>query len=163
KLYLKLVPPIYHKQPAQEQDYALFVAGAKLVRKDSLSVCNLSVAVGLTVNRNRCVRKGENNKVKVVEEMLFTPFWNEILIPNLNEMQGVTPVHTAEEIALLHSRFPDNVRQFNVYYFDELVAGTTIFETDTVAHAQYISGKAEKNNLGGLDYLFYHLITNVFK
>ena len=43
-----------------------------------------------------------------------------------------------------------------------IVAGTTVFVTDTVAHPQYISGNANKNELGSLDYLYGFLINTVF-
>jgi hypothetical protein len=43
------------------------------------------------------------------------------------------------------------------------VAGTTIFESQNVAHCQYISGDENKNALGSLDFLHHHLITKVFK
>jgi len=63
---------------------------------------------------------------------------------------------------LLHGRFPENIRHFNVYDGARLVAGTTVFVSDRVAHPQYVSGQEEKNALGSLDYLYYHLITEVF-
>ena len=44
-----------------------------------------------------------------------------------------------------------------------IVAGTTIFESENLAHAQYISGKEDKNELGGLDFLFFQLISEIFK
>ena len=63
----------------------------------------------------------------------------------------------------LKALFTKNIRQFNVYHNGIIVAGTTIFECETVVHCQYISGKEDKNELGGLDFLFYHLITETFK
>ena len=57
---------------------------------------------------------------------------------------------------------PQNIRHFNVYHNDTIVAGTTVFVTDTVAHPQYISGNTDKNELGSLDYLYDYLINTVF-
>jgi len=51
----------------------------------------------------------------------------------------------------------------NIYYEDEIVAGTTIFVTDNVVHSQYISCNEDKNQLGSLDFLHNYLIKNVFK
>ena len=90
-------------------------------------------------------------------------FWNEILIPNLSEKHQAKPVHSLDEIQYLHSKFPKNIRQFNVYQNDKIVSGTTIFETNLVAHSQYISGNSDKNELGSLDFLHDYLISNVFK
>lgn len=162
KLYLKLVPPIYHKQPAQEQDYALFVAGAKLVRKDSLSVCDLFAPLGFSKDRKQCIRRGEKYNLKVIEETDFSSFWTELLIPTLQSRHNALPVHSLEEITSLHKSFPENIRQFNVYLNNEIVAGTTVFVTGLVAHSQYIAGNPNTNRLGGLDLLHHHLINKVF-
>lgn len=45
-----------------------------------------------------------------------------------------------------------------MYHNEKIVAGTTIFETEKVAHAQYISANQDKQQLGSLDYLFNYLI-----
>ena len=84
-------------------------------------------------------------------------------MPNLKEKHNALPVHSLKEIEYLHSKFPKNIKQFNVYKNNEIVAGTTIFESNQVVHAQYISANSSKNELGSLDYLYYHLMTNVFK
>ena len=53
-----------------------------------------------------------------------------------------------QEITNLKKKFPENIRQFNVYYNDEIVAGTTIFESENVVHSQYISADENKNKIG---------------
>lgn len=162
KLYIKLIPSIYHKCPAEELSYVLFVASAKLIRRDSLAVCDLTNAARFTKTRRESIRRGIKNNLVIKEEPEFRLFWEKILIPNLTYKHQIKPVHTVEEISLLHSRFPENIRHFNVYYNNEIVAGTTVFVSDNVAHPQYISGQKNKNELGSLDYLYDHLITKVF-
>ncbi|MGV3460875.1 MAG: GNAT family N-acetyltransferase [Flavobacterium sp.] len=158
KLYFKAIPSIYHKQPSQEVEYVLFTAGAKLVRRDSLFVYEYGAGQDVERDRRRCIRTGENAGLQVWEDNDFDAFWNEILIPNMDAKHGVKPVHTLEEIKLLQSKFPDSIRQFNVYHDGKIVAGTTMFVTDTVAHPQHISGNADKNKLGSLDFLYDHLL-----
>ena len=68
----------------------------------------------------------------------------------------------SREITLLKKRFPNSIRQFNVYYQDKLVGGTTVFESKNVAHCQYISADIDKNKLGSLDFLHAYLIDNVY-
>ena len=99
----------------------------------------------------------------IKEELNFELFWNKILIPNLANKHQAKPVHTLSEIVALQKKFPENIRHFNVYFNEEIVAGTTIFVSDQVAHPQYVSGQNEKNELGSLDYLYHYLITEVFK
>ena len=162
-LSLKLVPNIYNLSPSDELLYPLFLLNSKLIRRDSLSVINLKKPFSLSKGRFEGVNKGIRNNLNIVEEPNFEAFWNEILIPNLKLKHQTQPVHNLNEIKLLNARFPTNIRQFNVYWNDKIIAGTTIFATETVAHAQYISGDNTKNELGSLDYLYHHLITNVFK
>lgn len=163
KLQLKLLPSIYHQKPAEELHYALFLAEAQLIRRDTLAVLDLSKKNSLSKLRKRSVQKGISNDFEIKETNDFEEFWNEILIPNLAQKHQAKPVHSLEEITKLKALFPDNIRQFNVYQNGIIVAGTTIFESENVAHCQYISGKEDKNELGGLDLLFQHLITEVFK
>jgi hypothetical protein len=161
-LYIKLIPSIYHKYPADEFSYALFVANAKLIRKDSLCIVDQQNRIPFAKTRRESIRRGVKNGLVIKEEPEFKLFWDEILIPNLQNKHEAKPVHTAEEMILLHSKFPDRIRHFNVYHNDKIVAGTTVFITDTVAHPQYISGNKDKNELGSLDFLYDYLINNVF-
>ena len=163
KLQVKLIPSIYHQKPAEELNYALFLAEAQLIRRDTLSVIDLSKPYSLSKIRKRGMKNGINNGLIIKEVHDFTNFWNEVLIPNLAQKHQAKPVHSLEEITKLKALFPENIRQFNVYENGIIVAGTTIFESQNVAHCQYISGKEDKNELGGLDLLFQHLITEVFK
>lgn len=161
-LQLKLIPPIYHHFFADEIEYALFLAEAKVIRKDCLSVIDLKKPYQITKTRKESIRRGEKNNLVIKEELKFELFWNEILIPNLDKRHNAKPVHTVEEITKLQQKFPNNIRHFNVYFKDKIVAGTTIFITDNVVHPQYVSGNEQRSELGSLDYLYHHLITEVF-
>jgi hypothetical protein len=163
KLQLKLIPSIYHQKPAEELNYALFLSEAQLIRRDSLAVIDLKKTFSLSKIRKRGVKNGINNRLSIKEVDDFQDFWNEILIPNLASKHQVKPVHNLQEITKLKALFPKNIRQFNVYENGIIIAGTTIFECSTVAHCQYISGKEDKNQLGGLDFLHHFLLTEVFK
>ncbi|MCV9928316.1 GNAT family N-acetyltransferase [Flavobacterium sp. LS1R49] len=162
KLHLKTLPSIYHLKPAEEIQYALFLAEAKLIRRDSLSVLDLSQENKIAKIRKRGIQKAIFNNLIIKEEDNFESFWNEILIPNLDKKHKAKPVHTLEEINYLKNIFPKNFRQFNVYYNDKIVAGTTVFESKNVAHCQYISKNEKQDNLGSLDFLFEFLIKEVF-
>lgn len=162
-LHLKLLPSIYSVIPNDETQYLMFVLNANLTRRDTLSVLHLSNKLKISKDRLAGNKRAEKYGLKVKEVHDFKEFWNEILIPNLSTKHNVKPVHSLEEIQLLKEKFPKQIRQFNVYKNDNIVAGTTIFETKQVAHSQYISGNEEKNEIGSLDFLHLHLINNVFK
>lgn len=162
KLQLKLIPSIYHQKPAEELNYILFLLQGQLIRRDTLAVIDLFSSCPLSKLRKRSIKTGIDNSLIIKEVNDFTDFWNEILIPNLTQKHQAKPVHDLEEITKLKALFPEKIRQFNVYENEVIIAGTTIFESSTVAHSQYISGKEGKNQLGGLDLLFHQLISKVF-
>jgi hypothetical protein len=162
KIFIKAIPYIYHKVPAQELEYALFVAGAKTIRRDSLSVIENATALPVLKSRRQAINRSFKSGLEVREDDKLELFWEHILLPNLHNKLGIKPVHTIGEIRLLKTRFPDNIRHFNVYHNNEIVAGTTVFITDTVAHPQYISGNSQKNALNSLDFLYYQLIWEIF-
>jgi hypothetical protein len=163
KLQVKLIPSIYHQKPAEELNYALFLAKAQLIRRDSLSVIEMSKPIAFSKIRSRGIKNGIKNHLIIKETDDFESFWMKILIPNLAQKHQATPVHSLQEIMKLKKIFPKNIRQFNVYANGIIVAGTTVFESENVAHCQYISGKEDVNDLGGIDFLFGHLISEVFK
>lgn len=162
KIQLKTFPSIYHNKPAEELNYVLFLADAKLIRRDTLAVIDLSKPFQFSKIRMRGIQKGIINGLIIKEENNFELFWNQVLIPNLELRHNAEPVHTLAEIQLLKSLFDKNIRQFNVYLKDKIVAGTTVFESENVAHCQYISKYEDHENLGSLDFLYDHLINKVF-
>jgi hypothetical protein len=163
KLYLKIIPTIYNNIPSDEMEYISFLLHAKLYRRDAIAILDITNQVEKSRVRKRGIEKGLKNNLVIKEVDDFEIFWNQLLIPNLKERYNVSPVHTLEEIKYLKLKFPSNIRQFNVYLKDELVAGTTIFESEFVAHSQYISGNSNKNELGSLDFLHNTLINHTFK
>ena len=161
-LILKELPIIYlHNKTNNPIAYVLFKTRAEMIRTDMHSVVHIKYK-SYSNSRKEGVARGVKSNLRVEESQSFDLFWDSILIPNLKSKHNVEPVHSLEEITFLKSRFPDNIRQFNVLYNDMIVGGTTIFETQHVVHCQYISGNANKNELGSLDFLHHHLIENVF-
>lgn len=161
-LHLKPIPAFYCNFFSEEIEYCLFLLNAKCKKKECLSVLDFSKEFSFSKDRKQCIRRGITANLIIKEETNFELFWNQILIPNLQQKHQAKPVHTFEEIANLQQHFPKNIRHFNVYHNDEIVAGTTVFITDKVAHPQYISGNEKKNKLGSIDFLYSHMITKVF-
>lgn len=162
-LELKLIPSIYNDLPSDELSYMAFLLDAELIRRDSLSVVSPENKIKYSKDRIDGIKRAKKHNLIIKEDDEFDEFWNTILIPNLQKKHETNPVHSLNEIKLLKQRFPKNIKQYNVYDNNELVAGTTIFITKNVAHSQYISANANKNSLGSLDYLHDYLINRVFK
>lgn len=163
KIILKELPLIYFDAITNQQlDYLMFKLKAKLIRTDLLSVVNLDTKFKFSKDRISGIKRAKKHGLIVKEEQDFNSFWNSILIPNLKEKHQIEPVHNLSEITYLKQKFSNNIRQFNVYYYHELVAGTTIFESKNVAHSQYISASNQKNSLGSLDLLHDYLLNHIF-
>jgi hypothetical protein len=162
-MVVKQMPAFYCQYFSDEWAYAAFLLNAKLMRADTSAVMDLNAPLNYAKDRKEGVKRGLTNQLKVIEVEDFSDFWQNILIPNLNNRHQVKPVHSLEEIADLKRKFPQQIRQFNVFHQDKLVAGTTIFETPVVAHSQYMSANDERSSLGSLDFLHDYLFKEVFK
>jgi len=163
KLRLKVLPKIYQIYPSDEIDYLTFLLKAKRIRCDISSTIKIENAISIQSNRIEGVKKAQKNGLTIKKENNFKDFWQQILIPNLTNKHNAKPVHSAEEIRLLARNFPNNIYQYNVYKENEIVGGATIFETQNVAHVQYISADKDKQELGTLDFLFHYLIKEEFQ
>jgi hypothetical protein len=160
-LHYKTIPWIYHRQPAEEDRYALFRAGADLTRRDVLSVVPREPRLRFQERRARGAKAARKAGVAVRESDDCAPFW-AVLEQNLMDRHGVAPVHDLQEIRLLKARFPEAIRLFVAYLGDDLVAGAVVYESERVAHVQYISANDAGRQARALDLLFDELLTRVF-
>jgi hypothetical protein len=163
RLLYKRMPSFYNTIPDDDVPYGLFLMDARLYRRDCALVINQADRFRFSKCRKRWIHKAQRLGVQVVQDTSFVPFWEQVLVPRLAHRYHVRPTHSVEEITLLGLRFPENIKQFSAYYEDEIVAGTTIFETPTVAHTQYIAVTDKGAELGALDYLFGWLIEERYK
>tara|TARA_Y100000385_G_scaffold5994_1_gene6670 strand:- start:6407 stop:7384 length:978 start_codon:yes stop_codon:yes gene_type:complete len=158
---LRNIPTFYNTMPSDELSYFLFKAHATLIKRDALMVIDTTHKIKFQKNRREGINKAKRSGLTIAVDDNFEGFWNEILIPNLQKKHGIAPVHSLEEIQTLAAKFPDNIKQVNVYKDNVLVAGTTVFLTKTTIHPQYVSGNSDKNAHGSLD-LAYDYIINHF-
>lgn len=163
-LHLKQLPSMYCSQPSEELEYLLFIAQAELTRVDlSSTIFDLETVRITSSGRKDGYRKGRNHQLQIKKTTDLSAFWNQILTPQLQTLHGVAPTHSLEEMQKLQERFPDKILQYDVYYEDRIVGGTTLFITPQVVHTQYIAANDERQKLGTLDFLFFHLIQEEFK
>ena len=71
----KSIPHIYHRQPADEDRYALFLLGAQLVRRDLLSVIALGDRLPYQARRVRGIKKAQVAGLTVQAEAEFAEYW----------------------------------------------------------------------------------------
>lgn len=158
RVVYKPTPWIYHRQPSEEDLYVIFeVCGARL------SARSLSSAIGRGYKNKwyhirQCgARHAKAAGIQIVPSEDYEGFWN-ILSENLWMRYGLKPVHTIEEIQLLHQHFPDNISLWVAKEGDVMVGGTVLYKTDRVIHSQYIAANARGKEVHALDLLFDSLI-----
>lgn len=162
RLRYKTVPHIYHRYPAEEDVYALFRNGARVSEVNMSSTVIPSYSpIPVDERSRRNLKNAVKAGMDVRESSDFPAFW-DILMENLSSKYGAKPVHSLEEIELLHSRFPANIRLFMAYLDGKSVAGTVIFDTSTAAHTQYIAASETGLACHALAMVWHKLITETF-
>lgn len=162
KVIYKTIPFIYHQLPAQEDLYALFrCCHAKMIGRNISSTIVQRPKLKFTESRKSGIRKAKSQGIRICSCDDFVSFW-QILSDNLNNKYGVAPVHTLDEILLLHSRFPQNIQLYMTYNEDQPLGGTLLYLTKQVVHTQYISANIAGKESGALDLLFDYLINQKY-
>ncbi len=154
-LELKVIPSFYCTRATEEIKYLAFKEKANNYRTDIASVVDLSNRLSYSQNKKKNL-KAISSELTIGKGL--KEFWVDILTPNLKERFNVDPVHTFEEIELLQSKFPENIKFFAVFEEFEMVAGTLLFVDKNVVHAQYISANERGKQFNALDFLFNLLI-----
>ena len=162
-LNIKKIPSIYCDTLSDEIDYLVSICKGITTMKHVVSVINLNSNFKISKSRRECINRGKKLNLVIKEEDNLASFWNDILIPNLKEKYNAKPVHSLDEINALKTKFPQNIKHFNVFHNDKIVCGTTLFITKNVVKPQYISGTESNNLLGSIDYLYDYLINEVSK
>lgn len=162
KLIYKAVPHIYHRIPADEDRYALFRYGATLYRCDVTTVVVPAEKISFQGRRIRSIKKALAAGVSWGLSDKYEEFWS-IVEDNLWSVYRQKPVHTLAELRRLQASFPENIKLFCVVLDGETLAGTVIYESHNVAHAQYIASSKDGRSWGALDMLFSHLIGDVYQ
>lgn len=156
KLIYKRVPSIYYTYPSDEDLYALFRVNAKLIQRDISTTIYQPAKLRFTERRRRGLKQAMKKGV-VVRESIDYESYIEIL-SNALLRHNVKPAHTATEIRLLASRFPDNIKLFAAYLDEKMLAGVLVYLTPRVAHTQYIANSDEGRSCGALDAVMDFLI-----
>lgn len=167
RLIYKPIPYIYSSIPSGEDLYALFRAGARLSRRLVSTCVSMHNPMKMATLRIRQARKAVDHgfyidRMTEGDTQTLREYW-ALLTDVLKRYHNARPTHTLQEMQLLMSQFPKNIRLYIVRRDKEIVAGIVVFECRTVAHVQYIASGEEGRTYGALDLLFRHLINERYK
>ena len=153
KLIYKAIPHVYHLQPAEEDLFALKYYGGMLTEVSASTAIDLKAPIKMPKGRKAQISRAKREGVSIVcrddkkayEE--FLELENEVLESRHNKHA----VHTADELYMLHQRFPENIKLYAAMHEEKLIAGTVIFIYDSVVHTQYMAADEEARRIGALD------------
>ena len=157
KLTVKAIPLMYHQVPSHEFNFFLKNRGAITTSSLNLAI-DYSKPLRIHKSKIKHFKKGKNKGLLIKETEDISDFWNEVLVPRLLNKHNVSPVHSLLEIQQLHTLFPKNIKQFNIYLNDQILAGITVFISGKVVKSQYGATTSKGEEYNALDYLFITLI-----
>jgi hypothetical protein len=158
RVIYKHIPWIYASLPSEEDLFALHhVCQAQICSRDVSTVVALKHHLPLSELRRRCVKKALKAGVEIRETQDCSEFW-PLLEANLKARYNARPVHSLEEIVLLKSRFPRQIRLFVACRDGRVIGGILLYICAHTVKTQYISSNEEGRRVGALDLLFTTLM-----
>ena len=162
KLVYKAIPYIFHRIPAEEDLYALFVNNAILFRRDASSAIYLPERMKFAKGKKEGVKKAQRAGLDVRASRDFTTFFG-IGLQVMRERHKLTPVHTNEEMEVLAGRFPDNIALHASFAGERMLAGALTFVFPRSVHVQYMYNSDEGLEQGALDIVMDYLINRIYQ
>lgn len=157
ELVYKPVPHIYHRYPAEDDIYALCLHGAELAECSISTTIDLANRLPMDRGNKSGLNVARRAGVVIAESNDWEGYWH-LLEDVLAQRHAATPVHTAAEMRLLKSRFPENIRLYTATINGEIVAGVIIYLTPMVAHCQYIGANERGRETHALTLLMDRLV-----
>lgn len=163
RIIYKPLPTIYHLCPSQEDLYMLFLSGASLIQTDISSAIDLHANPGFNKLQKRHLRHVSNRHYQGFFSVADTDIveqFHALLSSCLAERHSAFPVHSLEELKLLMSRFPTNIRLWAAFGGDagDMQAGVLVFESPVCVHCQYIATSEAGREGNDLPYLIKGMV-----
>ncbi len=164
KIIYKTIPYIYYSQPCEEDRFALFANGAKLVTVDVSTYVNLENPIPFRKNMKRQIKKAEQACCIIKEATEADDFTEFIELENeiLLERHNTKAAHSGAELKMLKDRFPENIHLFVALRENNMIGGAVVYEYANVVHTQYMAANEEAREIRALD-LTIGTIINLFK
>lgn len=150
RLVYKKIPSIYCNYPCDEDLYALFRFNARILKVEPSATINLAKPLKVTKGRKAQISRAKKNGVIIKDSNDFESFMsleNDVLQKHHNAVA----THTAQEIELLHSRFPDNIKLIVAEHNSVIIAGALLFVYKNIVHTQYLAADDLAREIGALD------------
>jgi hypothetical protein len=163
EMEVKIIPQPYQNDYSSAFEFSLFQQNATLQRRELNYFTDLKRPLEIHKSKLKFKNKGLWDNLELKASTNFKLFWNDLLIPVLKEQYDSSPVHSLEEISGLAEKFPENIKQFNVFLNGLCIAGITLFISGDVVKSQYGVVNATGKEYRALDYLYIQLLEHFQK
>ncbi len=152
----KAIPQIYKSHFGDEEYYTMYRIKAELICANLSSVIDFDTTQSISRNRSRNYKKAIQNGLTVVRSDDYSQFW-KIMTANMQERFHKQPVHSVEEMVMLHQRFPGNIELWMANNNGEAVAGAVIYKYQNIIKVQYAHASHEGKAIGAIDGIYFRL------
>ncbi len=160
KIINKPVPYFFHKSPCEYDLYAMFRNNFQLTRREISTIVPIKTAK-IKNGRKSGFNYAVNHGVELKESDDFDTFIS-IANERLKEKYNEKTVHTPEEMALLKSRFPENIKFYAAFKDSKMLGGTIMYLINNTLHAQYIYMNDEGRKLRTLDFMMVKIVKELY-
>jgi len=155
----KAIPQIYKTHLSEEELYIMYRLKAELISSNLSSCIDLQKDRITSRLRKRKYNKSLHMGLRTKKSEKWQQFW-DIMIENMLLQYNAKPVHTCEEIMLLHSRFSNNIVLLESSSDDVILAGGVLYLYQDVIKVQYAHASPEGKENGAIDNLYNYIFTN---
>jgi hypothetical protein len=160
----KQVPRLYHRQPSDDETFALVGVGATLFRCDLTVAVNLATAPRVSSTRKNGAKRAAKAGLTVIDRTpdeksdvgRLPEFW-PLLEDVLAGRHEARPTHTLAEMEWLAAQFPADIRCPLVLLDGAMVGGAVIYVAGPVWHTQYMATNEVGRDAHALDLLLMTL------
>jgi hypothetical protein len=130
--------------------------GGTVVRRDLSSLVDLSSEYKYSKGRKWIINKAIKSELHCELSQDWAGFYD--ILSNALSGHGTKPVHSLDELKLLHSRFPNQFQLYTAQKDNVTLAGALVFKYGKTIHTQYLANSEAGRELGALDLLLDFLI-----
>lgn len=156
--FINTIPEFYGNNILLKFKHQLVKQQAQIYRSDMVLAVDYSRPISFHKTKLKHYKRNLSAGFEIRETSDFSSFWNTLLTPRLQAKHNAKPVHSLSEIQYLHSKFPEQIKQFNIYDDEVLLAGITIFDKGKVVKSQYGATNEKGEKCRAIEFLFMHLI-----
>ena len=152
-LRVRPVPHIFHRQPSEDELYALFRRGARVVRSDLAHTVDLARRPPLAGGRRNALARARRAGVQVRRSNDWAAAWT-LVEAVLAARHNALPAHALHEIVALAKRF-ERIALHAAFQGDAAnappLAVAVTYAYDGVLHTQYLAASEAGCEIGALD------------